>query len=161
MGPIVSRRQLEDVTGAIERGLSEGATAVTGGGRAQVDGLEGGFFVAPTLLDGVRRGSHVEQEEVFGPVLSVTTFESDDEALAIANGTRYGLVAGVWTNDLRRAHRLAAELKVGQVFVNGYGAGGGIAMPFGGYKQSGFGREKGIEAIQSYTAVKNVCIAFG
>src|SRR5262249_9056060 len=122
--------------------------------------LKRGFFVEPTLLDHVSPGSTVEQTEIFGPVLAATPFDSEEEAIDLANGTPYGLVAGIWTNDLKRAHHLASAIKVGQVFVNGYGAGGGIALPFGGYKQSGFGREKGLEALLNYTVVMNVMIDY-
>ena len=99
----------------------------------------------------------IAQEEIFGPVLTVLTFANEDEALAIANGVKYGLVAGIFTNDINRAMRLARSIKAGQIFVNEYYA-GGEETPFGGYKQSGFGREKGMAALLNYTQIKNVAI---
>jgi aldehyde dehydrogenase (NAD+) len=113
--------------------------------------------VAPTLFDNVSPQATIAQEEIFGPVLSVLTFHDEEEALAIANGVQYGLVAGIFTNDLNRALRLATRIRAGQIYVNEYFA-GGEETPFGGYKQSGFGREKGIDALYNYTQVKNVAI---
>ena len=101
------------------------------------------------------------QEEVFGPVLAVQAFDDEDEAVALANGTRYGLVAGVWTRDGGRQLRLARRLQAGQVFVNNYGAGGGVELPFGGVKHSGHGREKGFEALYAFTTLKTVAIRHG
>jgi aldehyde dehydrogenase (NAD+)/betaine-aldehyde dehydrogenase len=100
----------------------------------------------------------IAQEEVFGPVLSVTSFEDADEAVELANATAYGLVAAVWTSDVARAHRVARALQAGQVFVNTFGAGGGVELAFGGYKQSGYGREKGFEALLGYTRSKTVAV---
>jgi aldehyde dehydrogenase (NAD+) len=161
MGPVVSERQMQRVLGYISAGSRDGATAVTGGARAQDGELAAGFFIEPTLLDRVERGSVLEQEEIFGPVLTVTTFESIDEAIAIANGTPYGLVTGVWTKDLSKAMTVATAVKSGQVRVNGYSVEGSIGLPFGGYKRSGFGREQGVEALASYTQIKNVMINYG
>ncbi len=103
--------------------------------------------------------SAIFQEEVFGPVLCATPFADDREAVALANATAYGLVAGVWTRDLTRAHRVAAEIRAGQVFVNAYGVGGGVELPFGGMGRSGYGRAKGIEALLAYSQLKNVYVA--
>jgi aldehyde dehydrogenase (NAD+) len=161
MGPVVSERQMQRVLGYIEAGSKDGARAVTGGGRSTQKELASGFFIEPTLLDHVERGSVVEQEEIFGPVLTVTTFESADEAIAIANGTAYGLVTGIWTRDLSKALTLATAIKSGQVRVNAYSVEGSIGLPFGGYKRSGFGREQGVEALANYTQVKNVMINYG
>ena len=102
----------------------------------------------------------VSREEIFGPVLAITTFDEVEEAAELANRSQYGLVAGVWTKDINKALALASRIKVGQVYVNTYGAGGGVELPFGGYKKSGYGREKGLEALASYTQVKNVCVKF-
>src|SRR5919201_1536409 len=160
MGPVVSARQLRRVLGYIEAGARDGARAVTGGGRSTATELANGYFVEPTLLDDVDRGSLVEQEEIFGPVLTVTRFRSVDEAIAIANGTPYGLVTGIWTRDLGKALTLATAIKSGQVRVNAYSVEGSIGLPFGGYKRSGFGREQGVEAFANYTQVKNVMINY-
>ncbi len=155
MGPLVSAEHYDRVMGYIDVGRQEGARLIAGGGRPP--GLGRGFFVAPTVFDEVEREMVIAQEEIFGPVLSVLSFRDEEEALAIANGTRYGLVAGIFTNDINRALRLAVGVKAGQVYVNEYYA-GGEETPFGGYKQSGIGREKGLVTLQSYTQVKNVAI---
>src|SRR5438309_10173592 len=160
MGPVVSERQMRRVLGYIETGSREGAKALTGGGRSQKPELARGFFIEPTLLDAVAPGTVVEQEEIFGPVLTATTFESVDEAIAIANGTPYGLVTGIWTADLNKALKVATGVKSGQIRINGYGVEGSIGLPFGGYKRSGFGREQGVEALLNYTVLKNVMINF-
>src|SRR5207302_9689628 len=161
MGPVVSERQMNRVLGYLAAGQKDGATAVTGGGRSTARELAHGYFIEPTLLDHVARGSVLEQEEIFGPVPTVTTFESVDEAIAIANGTLYGLVTGIWTRDLSKALTVATAVKSGQVRVNAYSVEGSIGLPFGGYKRSGFGREQGVEALANYTQVKNVMINFG
>ncbi|HYY46538.1 MAG TPA: aldehyde dehydrogenase family protein [Candidatus Angelobacter sp.] len=161
MGPVVSERQMTRVLGYIEAGARDGAHAVAGGGRAMSKDLSSGYFIEPTLLDGVDRGSILEQEEIFGPVLTVTTFESVEDAIAIANGTPYGLVAGIWTRDLSKALRVATAVKSGQIRINAYSVEGSIGLPFGGYKRSGFGREQGVEALANYTQIKNVMINYG
>ena len=161
MGPVISELQMERVLGFVETGLREGGRVVTGGTRATESALRDGFFVLPTLIDQVAPGTTVEQEEIFGPVLTVTTFETVEEAIAIANGTPYGLVTGIWTRDLHRALTVAAEVKAGQIRINGYSAEGSAHLPFGGFKKSGFGREQGMEAIAAYTQVKNVMINYG
>jgi len=120
-----------------------------------------GFYQAPVLLDAVSPASRLFQEEVFGPVLVTTRFDDEAEALTLANGTPYGLVAGVWTNDGARQMRLARAIRAGQVFINNYGAGGGVELPFGGVKQSGYGREKGFEALYGFTTLKTIAIRHG
>src|SRR5690606_26716571 len=120
--------------------------------------MAAGSFVMPTILDDVGAGMRVHQEEIFGPVLSIVAFDDEDEAVRIANATEYGLVAGVWGKDVGATHRIARRVQAGQVFINCYGAGGGVELPFGGYRKSGFGREKGLDALLSYTQVKNICI---
>ena len=152
--------KLESIENYVTVGKNEGADVVAGGVRPSDPSLAGGFYFQPTLLDRVRPGMRVAQEEIFGPVLTITTFDDVEEAAALANGTEYGLVAGVWTRDINRALALAARIKSGQVFINTYGAGGGVELPFGGYKKSGYGREKGLESLLTYTQVKNVCIKF-
>src|SRR5712692_755445 len=161
MGPVVSERQMQRVLGYIASGARDGATAVTGGRRAHAAELARGYFIEPTLLDRVAPGSVLEQEEIFGPVLTVTTFASVEEAIAVANGTPYGLVTGVWPRDLSQALTVATAVKSGQIRVNSYSVEGSIGLPFGGYKRSGFGREQGVEALANYTQVKNVMINFG
>ncbi len=155
VGPLVSDEQYRRVQGYVEIGQKEGARLIFGGQRPAE--RERGFFFSPTILDSVHPQMRVAQEEIFGPVLAVLTFRTEEEALEIANGVQYGLVAGVMTNDIGRALRMARGLQAGQVFVNEYFA-GGEETPFGGYKQSGFGREKGWEALYNYTQVKNVAI---
>jgi len=161
MGPVVSERQMNRVLQYLAQGARDGARPVTGGGRSDRPELSRGFFIEPTLLDHVQRGSVLEQEEIFGPVLTVTTFDTVDEAVDIANGTPYGLVTGIWTRDLQKALLLATAIKSGQIRVNSYSAEGSIGLPFGGYKRSGFGREQGVEALANYTQIKNVMISYG
>jgi aldehyde dehydrogenase (NAD+) len=160
MGPIISKRQLEMIEGYVGIGKSEGAQVAAGGSRPSGSDLENGFFFQPTLLDRVSPDMRVAQEEIFGPVLAIITFDEIEEAIAIANRSQYGLVAGVWTRDINTAMTVASRLKTGQVYVNTYGAGGGVELPFGGYKKSGYGREKGLESLASYTQIKNVCVKF-
>ncbi|NKQ57707.1 aldehyde dehydrogenase family protein [Amycolatopsis sp. K13G38] len=159
LGPIISRKQHDRVKGYVEQARSE-AELVVGGRVPDDDRLRGGYFIEPTLFDRVAPDSRISQEEVFGPVLATTTFDDFDEAVAIANGTEYGLIAAVWTSDVSNAHKLARELRVGQVFVNTYGAGGGVELPFGGVKKSGHGREKGYEALYEYSQVKTVALKY-
>lgn len=160
MGPVISQRQMEKVLGYVEIGRSEGATVAAGGGRAADVRLRQGWFVEPTLLDGVAPSMRVHREEIFGPVLAITPFRGVDEVVRLANDSDYGLVAGVWTRDINIALHVSGRIRAGQVYVNTYGAGGGVELPFGGYKKSGFGREKGLEALGSYLQTKNVCIKF-
>ncbi|CAG9623321.1 aldehyde dehydrogenase family protein [Sutcliffiella rhizosphaerae] len=160
IGPIISEKQYEGIQSFFQLAKKDGIQFATGGERKQGEGLNDGYYLEPTILDDVPADHYLAQEEIFGPVLTVTTFENEKEALDIANGTPYGLVAGVWTENVGRAHRVASKLQCGQVFINHYGAGGGIAMPFGGYKKSGFGREKGLETIRNYTQVKNIALKY-
>ncbi len=161
MGPIISKRQLETIEQYVAVGQQEGARVAAGGRRPADSALPGGgFYYEPTLLDGVTPAMRVAQEEIFGPVLAILEFDEIEEAARVANDSVYGLVAGVWTRDINKALALAERIKSGQVFVNTYGAGGGVEMPFGGYKKSGYGREKSLEALASYTQTKNVCIRY-
>lgn len=158
MGPVISETQLERVLNYIEIGKAEGATLAVGGHRLTEGALGAGYFVAPTIFDGVKNHMRIAQEEIFGPVLSVITFEDADEAIQIANGTPYGLAAAVWTRDLKIAHYMARHLEAGSIYINRYFS-SGIEAPAGGYKRSGFGRADGIEVLRHYTQLKNVIVS--
>jgi gamma-glutamyl-gamma-aminobutyraldehyde dehydrogenase len=151
MGAMVDEAQTERVLRYIEKGREQGARLVMGGERLQT--VDGGCYIGPTIFDGVEHGHAIAREEIFGPVLSVIAFDSEDEALRLANDSDYGLAAGVFTSDLNRAHRVARKLRAGSVWVN-YWDGGDMTAPFGGYKQSGNGRDKSLHAFEKYTEVK-------
>ncbi len=156
IGPLVSERQLERVLGYIASGRSGGAAMVTGGERLG-GALAGGYFLSPTIFTHQDDSLALVQEEIFGPVAAVTSFASWDELAARANATRYGLAAGVWTNNISQAHRFAQIVRAGTVWINNYGL-FDAAAPFGGYKESGFGREMGKEALELYTQIKTVWV---
>jgi acyl-CoA reductase-like NAD-dependent aldehyde dehydrogenase len=158
MGPLISAKQHDRVLGYLKVGREEGAELVTGGGVPAGAKYESGYFVEPTIFDNVAPGMRIAQEEIFGPVLSVLPVDGDGEALEVANGTEYGLVAAVWTSDIGRAIRMARGLQAGQVAVNQALSGGVIGAPFGGYKGSGFGRTMGADSVLNYTQVKTVSI---
>ena len=161
MGPMVSNGQRDTVEGYIRTGVEEGVRVAAGGGRPSNPDLPaGGFYLQPTILDDADISFRVTQEEIFGPVLTVSPFKDIEEAARIANATPFGLVSAVWTRDINKAHWLATKIRAGQVYINTYGAGGGVELPFGGYRKSGFGREKGLESLIGYTQVKNVCIKY-
>jgi aldehyde dehydrogenase (NAD+) len=160
VGPVVSARQRDIVSGYLALARSS-ALPIVAEASLPDDLPRGGFYVAPTLIGAMDPKHRLAQEEIFGPVQVVLPFDDEADALRIANGTDYGLVAGVWTRDGSRALRVARALKVGQVFVNNYGAGGGIELPFGGVKRSGHGREKGFEALFGFSVVKTVAIHHG
>ena len=161
IGPIISSRQRETIERYVTIGKEEGAKVAAGGNRPSDPSLAGGYYFEPTLLDGVSPDMRVAQEEIFGPVLAIIDFDDVEQAATLANRSQYGLVAGIWTRDINKAMALASRIKAGQVYINTYGAGGGVELPFGGYKKSGYGREKGLESLASYTQVKNVCVKFG
>ena len=155
MGPLNSEAHLQKVAGYVDRARARGV-AVRTGGNIRPDPQTGlGWFYEPTVLDDLSPNDEAVQEEIFGPVLCVQVFDDQEEAVALANGTPFGLVAGVFTRDLSAAHRLARDIDAGQVYINEYFA-GGISVPFGGNKRSGFGREKGLEALRSYSKTKSV-----
>lgn len=155
MGPLVSARQKELVTGFLDLATQDGISIAAQGKYA--DNLpKAGAYILPTLLDNVAPDHALAQDEIFGPVQVLIPFEDETEAIAIANGTDYGLVAGVWTKDGGRQMRVAKAIRTGQVFINNYGAGGGVELPFGGYGKSGHGREKGFEALYGFSTLKTV-----
>src|SRR5690606_32983297 len=158
MGALVDEAQTARVLDYIGKGRAEGARLVIGGERLQT--VAGGCYVAPTIFDEVAHGSTIAREEIFGPVLSVIAFDSEEEALRIANATDYGLAAGLFTRDISRAHRVARRLRAGSVWVN-YWDGGDMTAPFGGYKQSGNGRDKSLHAFDKYTEIKATWINLG
>ncbi len=156
LGPLISRKQQDRVRSMIS-GNTKGEI-IYGGDVPDEPALADGAYFSSTVIDDVDPASQVAQEEIFGPVLTVNSFRDEGEAITLANGTQYGLLGAVWTSDISRAHRLAAEIHAGQVYVNTYGAGGGVELPFGGFKQSGYGREKGYEALDTFTATKTVVV---
>jgi acyl-CoA reductase-like NAD-dependent aldehyde dehydrogenase len=158
MGPLVSEEQLERVTGYIESGKSSGAELVTGGGRPE--GADGGYFVEPTLFTATDDDLQIAREEIFGPVLVALPYESLEEVAARANDTEYGLAAGLWTSSLGNAHKLAAMLKAGTIYINAWGLADASA-PFGGYKASGVGREHGHDGLEAYLETKTVWAGLG
>ena len=150
---MVSARQQESVAGYIASGLSEGATLVAGG-EGMPEGLESGFFVQPTVFADVTSEMTIFREEIFGPVLTITTYETEEEAIALANDSEYGLSGGVWSGDEERAMRVARALRTGQVSINGGAF--NISAPFGGYKLSGNGRELGIHGLEEFLEIKAI-----
>jgi aldehyde dehydrogenase (NAD+) len=160
LGPVISEGQRQRIAAMLDRAEAAGAS-VLARGRIAPNVPAAGFYVLPTLYVGADPASELVQQEVFGPVLAAMPFDDEAEAVRLANGTAYGLVAGVWSGDGSRALRVARKVRAGQLFVNGYGAGGGIELPFGGMKKSGHGREKGFEALYDLSAMKTLVVRHG
>ncbi|MHB8375799.1 MAG: aldehyde dehydrogenase family protein [Dehalococcoidia bacterium] len=156
MGPVINEAQLEKVVRYVHLGEEEGAQMLCGGGRLTGDAYDRGLYVQPTIFDNVRNSMQIAQEEIFGPVLSVMTFRDADEALRIANDTVYGLAAAVWTKNIDTAFKMAKGIQAGTVWVNAYHSAGLPYMPYGGYKQSGIGRELGHEGLEEYLETKAI-----
>lgn len=159
MGPLLNANQFKKITALLKLAQRDGEVLI-GGNPLRIENYEDGYYVEPTIVDGLDVKHPLAVEEIFGPVLTVFTFETVERAIQLANSTDYGLVAGVWTRDIDVAHFMASRIKAGQVFINNYGAAGGIQMPFGGYKKSGIGREKGLVAMRNYTQMKNIAIRY-
>lgn len=157
VGPVITENQFAQVKEYFAVSEQEGATAVVGGRAASGAPFDDGFYIEPTIYAGVDNGMRIAREEIFGPVLVAIPFDTEEEALSIANDSEFGLVAGVWTRDISRALRLAERIEAGQVFVNTWST-GAVQTPFGGHKNSGYGREKGIEALHHYTHLKCVVV---
>lgn len=157
MGPLISEEQLSRVLAYVERGRSDGAELLVGGERLPYQGVTQGYWIAPAVFDQVAPDAAIAQEEIFGPVLAVLPFSDEEEAVALANRTMYGLAAAVWTRDVKKAHRIAREIQAGTVWINTYHP-LDAASPFGGYKQSGYGRELGAYALDLYTQIKSVWV---
>jgi len=160
MGPLVSAAQRDKVLSYIEKGKAEGATLACGGGVPHLQGFENGFFIEPTVFTDVTDGMTIAREEIFGPVMSILDFSDEDEVIARANDTEFGLAAGVFTADLTRGHRVIGQIKAGTCWINAYNL-TPVEVPFGGYKQSGIGRENGIAALAHYSQIKTVYVEMG
>ena len=160
VGALISAEHRDKVLGYIQAGIDAGARLVTGGGVPDGPECADGYFVEPTVFDGCTDDMTIVREEIFGPVMAVLTFNGEDEVVARANGTPYGLAAGIFTKDVQRAHRVAANLEAGTIWINTYNV-TPIEMPFGGYKQSGIGRENSAAAIEHYTQLKSVYVEMG
>lgn len=155
VGPIINKKQFDQITSILGK-VGQEAEILAGGEAVQIEGYENGYYIQPTIVETKNHDAFFVQEEIFGPVLSVVRFKDVEEAIELANATEYGLVAGVWSKDIDVANYVASRIESGQVFINSYGAAGGVQMPFGGYKKSGIGREKSHLAVQNYIQIKNI-----
>lgn len=160
MGPLVNKAQHEKVVSYIEAGKQDGAVLACGGNAPSLQGFDGGFFIEPTVFTGVTDDMRIAREEIFGPVMSVLSFDSEEEVIERANATEFGLAAGVFTKDISRAHRVISELQAGTCWINAYNL-TPVEMPFGGVKQSGIGRENALEALGHYSQVKSIYVETG
>ena len=159
-GAVVSQAHMDKVLGYIELAKKEGGECLTGGSRTILEGrCKDGFFIAPTVIEGLNIHHRTNQEEIFGPVATIQPFDTDEEALLLANGNEYGLAATVWSSDVKRCHRLAKQLDFGIVWINTWLL-RDLRVPFGGMKSSGVGREGGVEALKFFTEAKNVCLKY-
>ncbi|MEZ5826564.1 MAG: aldehyde dehydrogenase family protein [Geminicoccaceae bacterium] len=159
-GPLVSRVQRDRVQAFVDQARADNIPLVASG-EVVAQAPAGGYYIPPMLFGPVPEEHVIAREEIFGPILSVIPFEDEADALRLANATDYGLVAGIWTRDGARQMRLARQIRAGQVFINAYGAGGGVELPFGGYGKSGHGREKGFEGLLEFTRIKTVVMRHG
>ncbi len=160
MGPVINKAQFDKVNGYIDIGRKEGATLACGGGTPKLQGFEDGFFIEPTVFTGVRDDMRIAREEIFGPVMAVLSFKNEEEVVARANDTEFGLSAGVFTRDMARAHRVIGEIKAGSCWINSYNV-CPPELPFGGFKQSGIGRENAVDALRHFSQVKAVYVEMG
>lgn len=160
LGPLIRQSQLLRVGAFLAQAATDGIGTVAQG-QMTAEAPASGFYQAPVLLRDVPVTHRLVPEEVFGPVLAAMAFSDEDHAVELANATAFGLVAGVWTRDGARQFRMARRVRSGQVFINNYGAGGGVELPFGGVKSSGYGREKGFEALLGFTTLKTVAVRHG
>jgi aldehyde dehydrogenase (NAD+) len=161
IGPVASRRQFDRINAYIDEAVTAGGRVALGGGTPSMDPeLADGFWIEPTIIVDVTSDMRICREEIFGPVVTVQSFRTEDEAIAIANGVEYGLAAGFWTRDLHRVRRISRRLQAGTVWVNTYRA-INLRVPFGGFKQSGIGRENGLEALEEFSQIKAVVTDYG
>ena len=157
VGPINNQKQFSHVRSLISDGIAEGAVVAAGGKPGEIRGGENGYFYQPTVLANVKNNMRVAQEEIFGPVVSVISFDDEEEAVALANDSRFGLAGAVWTADVGRAHRMAAQINAGTFWINSYKA-INVMSPFGGFGESGYGRSSGYEGLLEYTQTKSVWV---
>lgn len=158
IGPVVSEKQLQRIEHYLKVGQDEGAQLIYGGKRLTEEKFQNGFFIEPSIFKNVSNTMTIAREEIFGPVLTIIPFDSEEEAIELANDTEYGLVAALWTNNISRAHRVAKQIQAGQIYINDYLPAGSEGRPFGGYKKSGIGRDGGMEGIYGFTQTKTVTL---